>query len=168
MDFPFFYEDGLGKIVNKNGVDPMDVESDNEGEDVQVETLISLNSYLDNQRQQQKQNEEQQQQQQQREQQNNDKKNGPDPTLGEQHKAFLVNYVDENPLAVVDQVMESLIQEFEGLSVKKTAVHRFMKEECQLTFKKTQFHALKRNEGQTINKRYEWVIKYTTMTDMDF
>lgn len=99
---------------------------------------------------------------------NNDKKNGPDPTLGEQHKAFLVNYVDENPLAVVDQVMESLIQEFEGLSVKKTAVHRFMKEECQLTFKKTQFHALKRNEGQTINKRYEWVIKYTTMTDMDF
>lgn len=69
MDFPFFYEDGLGKIVNKNGVDPMDVESDNEGEDVQVETLISLNSYLDNQRQQQKQNEEQQQQQQQREQQ---------------------------------------------------------------------------------------------------
>jgi hypothetical protein len=57
--------------------------------------------------------------------------------------------MDENPSAVVDQAMETLMEEFEGLSIKKTAVHKFIKEECQLTFKKAQFYSVKRNELST-------------------
>ena len=55
------------------------------------------------------------------------KKSGPTPALGNQHKTFLINYMDESPSAVVDQAMETLMEEFEGLSVKKTAVHKFIK-----------------------------------------
>jgi hypothetical protein len=64
-------------------------------------------------------------------------------------KKFLINCMDENPSAVVDQAMETLMEEFEGLSIKKTAVHKFIKEECQLTFKKAQFYSVKRNELST-------------------
>ena len=67
-----------------------------------------------------------------------------------------------------DQAMETVMEEFEGLSIKKTAVHKFIKEECQLTFKNAQFHSVKRNEEETINKRREWIIKYTTITNMDY
>jgi hypothetical protein len=35
--------------------------------------------------------------------------------------------MDESPSAVVDQAMETLMEEFEGLSVKKTAMHKFIK-----------------------------------------
>ncbi|KAL9547281.1 hypothetical protein PS6_007210, partial [Mucor atramentarius] len=41
------------------------------------------------------------------------KKSGRGRILGEEHKAFLLNYIDENPSAVVSEVAESLKQNFE-------------------------------------------------------
>ncbi|GAB5587650.1 hypothetical protein Unana1_02550 [Umbelopsis nana] len=57
--------------------------------------------------------------------------------LDDGHKEHLIKYLDENPSAVIDQVMESLAQQFDGLDISKTSVHRFMTDECQLTFKKS-------------------------------
>jgi hypothetical protein len=35
-------------------------------------------------------------------------------------------------------------------------------------FHEGQFHSVKRNEEETINKRGEWIIKYTTTTNKDY
>ncbi|KAG1466937.1 hypothetical protein G6F56_004600 [Rhizopus delemar] len=50
--------------------------------------------------------------------------------LGEEHKQFLLNYIDENPSAVVNEVVESLKQNFEGLNVSRSTVYNFMTTRC--------------------------------------
>ncbi|KAI9301861.1 hypothetical protein BJ944DRAFT_233545 [Cunninghamella echinulata] len=50
--------------------------------------------------------------------------------LNDIHKEHIVSYIYDHPTAVIDQVMESLVKQFEDLDIKKTAVHKFMKEEC--------------------------------------
>ncbi|KAI8084440.1 uncharacterized protein BX664DRAFT_264605, partial [Halteromyces radiatus] len=42
-----------------------------------------------------------------------------------------------------------------------------MKNECNLSFKKVQLHSVVRNSDDNIDKRYDWIIKWTR-TDMDF
>ncbi|KAG0166060.1 hypothetical protein DFQ30_007644 [Apophysomyces sp. BC1015] len=64
------------------------------------------------------------------------KKPGPKKTLGEEHKAHLMQYIDDNPSTVLNQAMESLTQQFEGLKIKKTAVYDFVTKECNISFKK--------------------------------
>ncbi|CAO3591757.1 unnamed protein product [Absidia cylindrospora] len=99
----------------------------------------------------------------------NDKKSkpGPKPRLGDEHKRVIIDFVDNNSSAVVDQVVDSLTKQFEGLVIKKTVVHDFMKNECNLSLKKAHFHPLARNSEETINKRYEWIMKWMN-SDMDF
>ncbi|CAO3619058.1 unnamed protein product [Cunninghamella echinulata] len=83
------------------------------------------------------------------------------------HKKHIVECIDDNPSTAVDQVMESLIKKFEDLDIKKSAVHKFMNEECQLTFKKAAFYSTRRLSEETINNRYEWIVHWKN-TDMDY
>ncbi|KAG0167989.1 hypothetical protein DFQ28_004015 [Apophysomyces sp. BC1034] len=87
-----------------------------------------------------------------------DKKNNPGPKsrLGDEHKRHVIEFIDNHPSAVVDQAIDSLTKQFEGLVIKKTAVHDFMKAKCNISLKKAHFHPLARNSKETINKRYEW------------
>lgn len=98
---------------------------------------------------------------------NNKKKPGPKPRLGDEHKRHLIEFIDDNPSAIINQAVDSLTKQFEGLVIKKTVVHEFMKNECNLSLKKAHFHPLARNSNATIEKRYEWVLKWMN-TDMDF
>ncbi|KAG1454782.1 hypothetical protein G6F46_008467 [Rhizopus delemar] len=70
--------------------------------------------------------------------------------LGEEHKQFILNYIDENPSAVVTEVVESLLQNF-----------------CNLSIKQAQFQPLERNNEEKIQQRYDWVQKWQ-QTDLDF
>ncbi|ORZ06280.1 hypothetical protein BCR42DRAFT_496423 [Absidia repens] len=98
---------------------------------------------------------------------NNKTKLGPKSRLGDEHKRHLIEFIDDNPSAIIDQAVDSLTKQFEGLVIKKTVVHEFMKNECNLSLKKAHFHPLARNSIATIEKRYEWVLKWMN-TDMDF
>ncbi|KAG1052847.1 hypothetical protein G6F43_005032 [Rhizopus delemar] len=78
------------------------------------------------------------------------KKSGRRRILGEEHKQFILNYIDENPSAVVTEVVESLLQNF-----------------CNLSIKQAQFQPLERNSEEKIQQRYDWVQKWQ-QTDLVF
>jgi transposase len=63
------------------------------------------------------------------------KKSGRRRILGEEYKQFLLNYIDENPFAVVTEVAESLAQNFVDLNVSRSTVYNFMITECNLSIK---------------------------------
>ncbi|KAI8375590.1 hypothetical protein EDC96DRAFT_426817, partial [Choanephora cucurbitarum] len=54
------------------------------------------------------------------------KKVGRPKILNEEHKGFLLQKYSEDPRAIVNEAMESLTSQFEGLKIAKTAVHYFM------------------------------------------
>lgn len=45
------------------------------------------------------------------------KQRGKQRMLGQEHKDFLVNFIDDHPTAVLDQAIESLKEQSEGLTV---------------------------------------------------
>ncbi|ORE04392.1 hypothetical protein BCV72DRAFT_251258 [Rhizopus microsporus var. microsporus] len=52
--------------------------------------------------------------------------------LQEEHKQVILKYIDENPSAVFEQVMERLLQKFQDLKFSKSAGHNFVRTECNL------------------------------------
>ncbi|KAL1936709.1 hypothetical protein VTP01DRAFT_843 [Rhizomucor pusillus] len=95
------------------------------------------------------------------------KKNGRPRILGEEHKKVILEYVDENPSAVLEQLMERLLQRFEGLEVSKTTVYDFVRTQCNLSLKKARFQPVDRNSEAKVQERLDWVRKWEG-TDMDF
>lgn len=57
------------------------------------------------------------------------KKPGRKALLGDEDKQRLIEFLDDNLSAVIDQAMDSLTSQLEGLKIKKTAVHNFMTKE---------------------------------------
>ncbi|KAL1934072.1 hypothetical protein VTP01DRAFT_6254, partial [Rhizomucor pusillus] len=55
--------------------------------------------------------------------------------LNEEHKKVILEYVDENPSVVLEQLMERLLQRFEGLKLSKTTLYPFVKTQCNLSLK---------------------------------
>ncbi|KAL4213006.1 hypothetical protein AB4K20DRAFT_1884457 [Rhizopus microsporus] len=59
------------------------------------------------------------------------KKTGRPRILHEEHKQVILEYIDENPSAVLEQVMERLLQKFQYLKVSKSTVYNFVRKwEC--------------------------------------
>jgi transposase len=63
------------------------------------------------------------------------KKSGRNHILREQHKQFILNYIDGNPSTVVTEAAESLIQNFVDLKVSRSTVYNFMTTQCNLSIK---------------------------------
>ncbi|ORE06986.1 hypothetical protein BCV72DRAFT_206364, partial [Rhizopus microsporus var. microsporus] len=78
------------------------------------------------------------------------KKSGRRRILGEKHKQFLLNYIDENPSTVVTEVAESLTQNFADLNVSRSTTYNFMTTECNLSIKQAQFQPVERNSQERI------------------
>ncbi|CAO3687951.1 unnamed protein product [Rhizopus microsporus] len=53
------------------------------------------------------------------------KKTGRSRILRDEHKQVILEYIDENPSAVLQQVMERLLQKFQDLKVSKSTVYNF-------------------------------------------
>lgn len=73
--------------------------------------------------------------------------------LNEEHKKHIISFYDDNPFAVVDQAMDSLISVFAGLRIGKTVVYNFMTSECNMTSKKAQIHLIQRNSPDYIKRK---------------
>ncbi|CEP07431.1 hypothetical protein [Parasitella parasitica] len=67
-------------------------------------------------------------------------KSGRRRILGEEHKQFLLHYIDENPSAVVIEVAESLTQTFMDLDVSRSTAYNIMTTECNLSIKQAQYN----------------------------
>ncbi|KAG1170375.1 hypothetical protein G6F70_001465 [Rhizopus microsporus] len=83
------------------------------------------------------------------------KKTGRPRILHEEHKQVILEYVDENPSVVLEQVMERLLQRFQDLKVSKSTVYNFVRTECDLSVKKTQFQPVDRNSEEKIQERFD-------------
>ncbi|CAO3667068.1 unnamed protein product [Rhizopus microsporus] len=95
------------------------------------------------------------------------KKTGRPRILHEEHKQVILEYIDENPSAVLEQVMERLLQKFQDLKVSKSTVYNFVRTECNLSLKKAQFQPVDRNSEEKIQERFDWLRKWDC-TDMGF
>lgn len=87
--------------------------------------------------------------------------------LNEEHQKHLEEKLIDHPSATLDQAIESLTSQFSDLKITKTTVYNFMTEKCALSFKKAHFHSKERNSPVSIEKRFDWVIRWGE-TDMDY
>lgn len=82
-------------------------------------------------------------------------------TPGATQTAFDCFFFDENPSAVITYAVESLTAAFEGLNIKKSRVHEFMKDKCNLSLKVTTLHPGPRNDEKNLEKRLKWAQTWT-------
>ncbi|CEG68020.1 hypothetical protein RMATCC62417_04357 [Rhizopus microsporus] len=87
--------------------------------------------------------------------------------LGEEHKAAVVNFIDANTSATVVEVTEHLLKRFNNLKVSRSTVYNFIRNECNLSLKKADFHSIERNSPAKIEERHNWVCKWEN-TDRNF
>jgi transposase len=85
--------------------------------------------------------------------------------LTEEHKKAVVNFIDANPSASVVEVTEHLLKQFNELKISRSTVYNFMRNECNFSLKKADFHSIERNSQAKIEERYNWVCKWEN-TDM--
>ncbi|CEP13779.1 hypothetical protein [Parasitella parasitica] len=83
--------------------------------------------------------------------------NRPPSQLNENHKAYLTDFYDENPTATIQDAVNKLTEDFEGLTIKKSRVAEFMKKECNLSLKVVSRHPVARNSETTLQLRKEFV-----------
>ncbi|CEI91414.1 hypothetical protein G6F70_002992 [Rhizopus microsporus] len=87
------------------------------------------------------------------------RKTGRPRILHEKHKSAILEYINENPSVVLGDVMKKLKQVFTELKVSKTTLFDFVKEHCNLSFKKARLQPIDRNSEEKIQKRLDWIRK---------
>ncbi|KAG1588174.1 hypothetical protein G6F47_010726 [Rhizopus delemar] len=87
--------------------------------------------------------------------------------LQEEHKQRLIEFFGDNANAYIQDVVKMLTNKSEGLEIKKSRVHEFMRDECNLSMKQTTCWPEARISKENVQKRYEWVVKWSN-TNMDF
>ncbi|ORE09259.1 hypothetical protein BCV72DRAFT_333886 [Rhizopus microsporus var. microsporus] len=78
----------------------------------------------------------------------------------EEHKAHVLDLVDDDTQVTVCDVVESLTKSFENFSLTKIAIHKHMNETCNLSVKKPYFEFEKRNSPENLQERHEWFMKW--------
>jgi hypothetical protein len=92
---------------------------------------------------------------------------GPQPILSENHTSHVIKYIEDNPTAVIDDVLSSLCATFENLELTKSTVHNHIKEKCGFTLKRAEKIPQQRNSIETVDKRVDWAAKWIN-SDMNF
>ncbi|ORE08685.1 hypothetical protein BCV72DRAFT_323055 [Rhizopus microsporus var. microsporus] len=82
-------------------------------------------------------------------------------------RLLILEYIDEDLSATLEQVMERLVQKLQNPKVCKVTIYNFVRTECNLSLKKAQFQPVDRNSEEKIQERFDWVHKWEC-TDMDF
>ncbi|CEG78627.1 hypothetical protein RMATCC62417_13204 [Rhizopus microsporus] len=85
------------------------------------------------------------------------KKNQHLPKLKEEHMKFLEEFIDNNPVVTLDQMVDALSDNFEGLSISKSGVDKHLKESCSYTLKRITEIPAKRNSPDVIELRFRAV-----------
>ncbi|KAG1464724.1 hypothetical protein G6F56_005024 [Rhizopus delemar] len=80
------------------------------------------------------------------------------PTLQEVHKLFLQGYIDDNPSAVLDEVMNQMSAIFTGPKISKSSVYNFLTTECSISIKRAKIPQIGNVHPETIQQSYEWAI----------
>ena len=87
--------------------------------------------------------------------------------LTEPHSRFLVDYVDEQPTAVLSDIRRNLCEAFRGLSISISALHRHLVEKCKLTLKTTKLPAA-RSSDRVLKQRKERIEEWEAIPELDY
>ena len=87
--------------------------------------------------------------------------------LDEGNKDFLVNLIGEKPSIVLNEMMESLTDQFFNLQIKMTALYNSVTKKCNINLERAHLHAVDRNIPEKIQARHRWVEVWSE-TDMDY
>ncbi|KAG1302144.1 hypothetical protein G6F62_006491 [Rhizopus arrhizus] len=74
--------------------------------------------------------------------------------LKEEHTKFLEEFIDNNPVVTLDQIVDALSDKFEGFSISKCDTDKHMKESCSYTLKRITKIPAKRNFPDVIELRF--------------
>lgn len=86
-----------------------------------------------------------------------------DGELAEATKNAVTEFYYKQPTATADQLLERLTSTFEGLSLSKPTLYRYLNELWFLTLKKVQLEPLERNTPEKIQARKKWVEEIKSM-----
>ncbi|KAG2191936.1 hypothetical protein INT47_012019 [Mucor saturninus] len=146
MSFKIYLEDGKGNNMDEDGLEPVQMEIDEEA--YPLDDITNYDSHIDLKPAEKKVK----------------------PNLSGELQ-FPVLHLEEtfgeNASTTIDQDMDSLTTHFEGLKVSQKTVRDFMVDECALSFKKAYYYPTERNSPEKIQQRYEWVINWSK-TDIDY
>ncbi|KAI9245803.1 hypothetical protein EDC94DRAFT_398505 [Helicostylum pulchrum] len=93
--------------------------------------------------------------------------------LQENHKQFLIEYVDSHPTAVLNEAFQSFTKKFDGFLVKKSTIQSFIKDQCTIKVLETDYSSNVQKSKRTINSkinvqfRHDWTNAWS-QTDIDF
>ncbi|CEP19292.1 hypothetical protein [Parasitella parasitica] len=92
----------------------------------------------------------------------------PRAKLTEEHSKFLVDYVEKNTTAILDELKLKLCEKFEGLKISISAIHRHLVHKHNITLKKLEKIPAVRNSDRVIALRKAIVEQYKRDADKDF
>ncbi|CEI89974.1 hypothetical protein RMCBS344292_04310 [Rhizopus microsporus] len=170
MSFKVYFEDGKGNAMDEHGLEPVQMEVDEEAYSLDDVTNYDLHMYLklpEKEKRAPNKLVDRLEGKVDDDVDNLTEKRGRKPLLNANHKEYLEKSFGENPSVTIDQAMDSLTNQFEDLKVSKQTVRDFMVNECALSFKKVYFYPTERNSLEKIQQRYEWVINWSK-TDLDY
>ncbi|KAG1036225.1 hypothetical protein G6F43_013086 [Rhizopus delemar] len=88
--------------------------------------------------------------------------------LKKEHTKFLKEFIDNNPIDTLDQMVDALSDKFEGLSISKSGVDKHLKESCSYTLKKITKIPAKRNSPDVIELRFRAVEAWIKDSNISF
>jgi transposase len=92
----------------------------------------------------------------------------PRAKLTEEHSKFLVDYIEKNTTAILDELKLKLCEKFEGLKISISAIHRHLVHKHNITLKKLEKIPAARNSDRVIALRKAIIEQYKSEADMDF
>ncbi|KAG1486590.1 hypothetical protein G6F53_013290 [Rhizopus delemar] len=74
--------------------------------------------------------------------------------LEKEHTKFLEEFIDNNPVVTLDQMLDALNDKYEGFTISKSGVDKHLKESCSYTLKRITRIPAKRNSSDVIELRF--------------
>ena len=93
---------------------------------------------------------------------------GRPPTLTSEHTAFLIEYYDKNVDAVLFEARDALYEQFTGISITLSGLHKHLVDEAGLTLKKLDKLPMARVTEKTLDKRAELITRWNNDSEFDF
>lgn len=88
--------------------------------------------------------------------------------LGEEHTQILIRYFEQNPAATLQEARVSLCQQFDGLVITLSGLHKHLVDKCCLTLKKLDKLPAARNSERVIEARKQAIQAWLALPSFDY
>ncbi|KAJ2512476.1 hypothetical protein H4217_006869 [Coemansia sp. RSA 1939] len=88
--------------------------------------------------------------------------------LTEEHSAFLSQFIIQHPAAKLADIQKSLFEEYDGVTISVSALHRHLVKKCGLTLKKHEKRPAEQNTDCAIPPMEEIIEQWHKTEDLDF